>query len=152
MMPDFLCRWPNGDCSIVSARTEAEAIERLDEVANAEGCPITRLGHLQIHFTLTDEGRLALEGMDEATEDEIFEFCYPELDHALAVGSDVASAVTRERERVHEVSETPARAPATELGRRAKEQLDMPTTLVDRIVSDAAKQRLKSFKPRGNPT
>jgi hypothetical protein len=86
-MPVFLCRWPNGDCSIVSARTEAEAIEHLDEVANAEGCPITQLSHLQVHFTLTDEGRLALEGMGEATEDEIFEFCYPELDHALAMGA-----------------------------------------------------------------
>jgi len=150
-MPVFLCRWPNGDCSLVSARTRTEAIERLDEVANAEGCPITQLSHLQIHFTLTDEGRLALEGMGEDTEDEIFEFCYPELKQALVEGEGVPSAITRERERA-EVSDAPAPAPATELGRRAKEQLDMPTTLVDRIVSTVSKQRLKSFKPRGNPS
>ena len=150
-MPVFLCRWPNGDCSIVSARTQTEAIERLDEVANAEGCPIMQLSHLQLHFTLTDEGRLALEGMGEATEDEVFEFCYPELDHALAMGGDVASAVTKERERWNE-DDSAGSAPATELGRRAKEQLDMPTTLVNRIMSTATRQRLKSFKPRGNPS
>jgi hypothetical protein len=34
----FLYRWPNGDCSVVLARTKADAVEKLDEVANAEGC------------------------------------------------------------------------------------------------------------------
>ena len=151
-MPIFLCRWPSGDCSIVSARTKSEAIERLDEVANAEGCPITQLDHLQVHFALTDEGHLALEGLGEEAEDEIFEFCYPELEQALADGDDIGTAVSRERERVQVDESAVVKAPATELGQRAKQQLDMPTTLVDRIVSTAAKQRLKSFKPRGNPS
>ena len=148
-MPIFLCRWPNGDCSVVSALTKAEAIERLDEVANAEGCPITRLEHLQVHFRLTDEGQLALDGLGEAMEEEVSEFCYPELEQALADGDDLAVAVNRERDRVQV---TPVKAPQTELGQRAKRELDMPTTLVDRLVSTAAKQRLKSFKPRGNPS
>ena len=52
-MPLFLCRWPNGDCAVVLASDETEAIERLDEVANAEGCPITELENLQIHFAAT---------------------------------------------------------------------------------------------------
>jgi len=149
-MPLFLCRWPNGDCSVVLARDETEAIERLDEVANAEGCPITELENLQIHFALTDEGRLALERVGETTEDDIFEFCYPELEQALADSGDVASAVLRGRARA-EVDDTPVHEPATELGRRAKEQLDMPTTLVDRIVSNAAKRRLRSLKSTGDP-
>jgi hypothetical protein len=148
-MPIFLCRWPNGDCSVVSARTEAEAIERLDEVANAEGCPITRLEHLQVHFRLTDEGQLALDGVGEAMEDEIFECCYPELEQALADGDDLAAAVDRERNRVKVAV---VKAPETELGQRAQRELDMPTTLVDRIMSTTAKQRLKSFKPRGRPS
>ena len=150
-MPLFLCRWPNGDCSIVLARDQADAIERLDEVANAEGCPITRLHNLQVHFALTDDGRLALDGVGEATEGEIFEFCYPELEGALAEGENIASAVVRERERIR-ISDASGQAPATDLGRRAKEQLDMPTTIVERMVSRAAKRRLKSFKPRGNPS
>ena len=40
-MPLFLCRWLNGDCSVVWARTKEDAIMELDEVANAEGCPIS---------------------------------------------------------------------------------------------------------------
>jgi hypothetical protein len=150
-MPVFLCRWPNGDCSIVLARNEANAIERLDEIANAEGCPITQLSDAQVHFTLTNDGQLALDGLGEQTEREIFEFCYPELERALAGGGDVSSAVKRERERVQD-DDSAAKAPATELGRRAKRELDMPTTLVDRIVLDAAKRRLRSFKPRGDPS
>ena len=149
-MPLFLCRWPNGDCSVVLARNEADAVERLDEVGNAEGCPITRLSNMQVHFTLTDEARLALDGLGEDTWTEVVEFCYPEVVRALSEGEDVAVAVTQERERL-DVSGASAHEPVTQVGRSAKAQLDMPTTLIDRLVSRAAKQRLKSFKPRGNP-
>jgi hypothetical protein len=82
-------------------------------------------------------------------EEELFEFCYPELEQALADGDDLAVAVNRERDRVQVAG---VKAPQTELGQRAKRELDMPTTLVDRLVPTAAKQRLKSFKPRGNPS
>lgn len=133
------------------ARNEPDAIEKLDEVANAEGCPITRLSTVQVHFALTDDGRLALDGLGEETEREIYTFCYPDLDEARASGRNVVSAVQRERERL-EHDPSAADAPATELGRRAKRQLDMPTTLVNRIVSRSAKRRLKSFTPRGKPS
>jgi len=36
-MPVFMCRWPNGDFSFVSARNKSKAIEALDEIDNAEG-------------------------------------------------------------------------------------------------------------------
>jgi hypothetical protein len=150
-VPLFLCRWPNGDCSVVLARDKANAIEKLDEVANAEGCPMIELSAAQVHFALSDDGRLVLDGLGEETEREIFEFCYPELGAALAVGKDLVSAVQRERDRVKD-DQSATEAPATELGRRAKPQLDMPTTLVNRMVSNAAKRRLRSFKPRGNPS
>ena len=91
----FLCRWPNGDCSVVLARDETEAIERLDEVANAEGCPITELENLQIHFALTDEGRLALERVGETTEDVwLFQGEPGELDHD-GVRTDAGVAFVR---------------------------------------------------------
>ena len=133
------------------ARDEADVIEKLDEVANAEGCPITKLSAVQVYFALTDNGRLALDGLGEETEREIYKFCYPDLGEALAAGKNVVSAVQRERERLkHDPSA--ADAPATELGRGVKQQLDMPTTFVNRIVSRAATRRLKSFKPRGKPS
>ena len=36
-MPVYLCRWPNGEVSIVQARDKTDAIFRLDEFDNAEG-------------------------------------------------------------------------------------------------------------------
>ncbi len=79
-MPLFLCRWPNGDCSAVLARNEQDALIKLDEVANAEGCPLVRLDDFQVHFHLTDDGELTLESLGEVTEDALWEFCYPVLD------------------------------------------------------------------------
>lgn len=136
---------------MVLARSKADAVEKLDEVANAEACPMVELTVAQVHFALTDDGQLVLGGLGEDTEQEIFEFCYPALGEALAVGRDVARAVQRERDRVTD-DRSATEPPATELGRRTKLQLDMPTTLVNRMVSKAAKRRLRSFKPRGNPS
>ena len=47
-MPLFLCRWSNGDCSVVWARNTEEAIVELDQVANAESCPITEVQTFQV--------------------------------------------------------------------------------------------------------
>ena len=47
-MPVYVCRWPNGDCSVVQARTKQAAIIKLDEMDNAEGCPLIRLDECQV--------------------------------------------------------------------------------------------------------
>jgi len=70
-MPLFLCRWPNGDCSVVLARTQADAIIELDQVGNAEDCPITQVRTCQVQFALTDRGGLALERFGEGTKEEV---------------------------------------------------------------------------------
>jgi hypothetical protein len=147
----FLCRWPNGDCSLVAARSKADAVEKLDEVANAEGCPMVELSEAQVHFALTDDGQLILDGLGEDTEQGIFEFCYPVLGEALAAGKDVARAVQIECDRGKDDRVEPE-TPATELGRRTKAELDMPTTIINRMVSKAATRRLRSFKPPGKPS
>ena len=49
-MPLFLCRWPNGDFSAVLASSEQDALIKLDEVDNAEGCPLVRVDDFQVHF------------------------------------------------------------------------------------------------------
>jgi len=122
-MPVFLCRWPNGDCSIVLVRTRTAAVEKLDEVANAEGCPIIELSEAQVHFALGDDGQLVLEGLGEETEQESFEFCYPVLHEAMVAGEDVVTAVQIERDREQDDRSAPE-VPATELGRRTKADLD----------------------------
>ena len=82
-MPLFLCRWLNGDCSVVWARTTDDAIVELDQVANAEGCPMTEVQTFQLHFALTDRGDLVLEGFGEGTKEEMVSLAYPVLDQAL---------------------------------------------------------------------
>ena len=82
-MPLFLCRWSNGDCSVVWARNKEEAIVELDQIANPEGCPITEARTFQVHFTLNDRGELVLDGFGEGTQEEMISVAYPLLDAAL---------------------------------------------------------------------
>ena len=44
---------------------------RFDQVGNAEGCAITQVRGFQIHFTLTDQGELALERFGEGTKEGV---------------------------------------------------------------------------------
>ena len=55
-MPVYACRWPNGDFSVVQALDKEAAIIKLDEMDNAEGCPLIKLDECQVHFRLTDDG------------------------------------------------------------------------------------------------
>jgi hypothetical protein len=166
-MPLFLCRWPNGDCSVVLARTRDDAISELDQVGNAENCPITQLRTFQIHFALTDDGDLALEEFGEGTREEVIAWAYPLLENALSDAYGGASendqglppgqraaitrAVERERNRL-DVEETTATEPQTELGRDIKGRTDMPSILVDRLVRKRATKTVKAFKDRGKPS
>lgn len=164
-MPLFLCRWPNGDCSVVLARTKDDAIIELDQVGNAEDCPMTQVRTFQIHFALTDRGELALEGFGEGTKEDVISWAYPLVENALADAyrggkSDqrlprdrraaIARAVERERRRID--LEAASTDPQTELGRDVKRRTDMPTMLVDRLVRTHLTKRLKSVKGRGKPS
>ncbi len=42
-MPLYLCRWPNGDVSVLMARNKTDAIIQLDEFDNADYAEISRL-------------------------------------------------------------------------------------------------------------
>lgn len=153
-MPLYLCRWTNGDCSFVFAANKGEAIERLDEVGNAEGCPVIPIHEFMAHFHLTDTGGVEFEEFGEVTEDVLFEKAYPILDEAVLNaprdeqtgaltpdGMEVPkAAVVKERERVKakEVAE-----PDTELGREIKRRADAPTRLVNRIIRKSAKEGLE---------
>ncbi len=167
-MPLFLCRWPNGDCSVVWAPHKEDAIVELDQVGNAESCPITQVRAFQLHFVLNEQGKLILESLGEGVEEEILLLAYPVLDTALsdAYGDGVydsyetlppdrraaiAQAVEAERSRIAG-DRTPTAEPLTELGRDVKKQTDVPTILVDRIVRHVATTKLKDFRGRGKPS
>ena len=164
-MPLFLCRWPNGDCSVVLARTRDDAIVALDQVGNAEGCPIAQMRTFQMHFALTDGGELALEQFGEGTKEDMLAFAYPLLEHALdeayagerAAGywslppdrrAPIVRAVEQERSRLG-LEGGAATEPQTELGRDVKARNDMPTILIERLVRKQATKTLKHFKDRG---
>ena len=89
----------------------------LDEVANAERRPIIQLSEAQVHFALTDDGQLVLEEFGGQTGQEIFEFCYPLLNEAVAAGEDVGTAVQIERDRERDARTEPE-LPAPAPGRR----------------------------------
>jgi len=76
-MPLYLCRWPNGDCSVVCAANKGEAVEILDEVDNAECCSVMALRDFMVHFRMSDEGEIQSEVFGEATEDALFQLAYP---------------------------------------------------------------------------
>lgn len=167
-MPLFLCRWPNGDCSVVWARNKEDAIVELDQVGNAEASPIAQVRTFQVHFVLTDRGELVLEGLGEGTREEMVSCAYPLLDKALSDAYDdgaydsyeelppdrraaIAHAVEQERGRI-DLDQTQRIEPLTELGRDIKHQTDMPTVLIDRAVRQAATKRLKTFRGRAKPS
>jgi hypothetical protein len=151
----------------VLARTKDDAIIELDQVGNAEGCPITLLRTFQIHFALTDQGDLALEQFGEGTKEDVISWAYPLLENALADvyggkgyqhyeslppnrRAAIARAVEQERRRLD--LEAATAEPQTELGREVKSRTNMPTILIDRLVRKRASKKLKSFTGRGKPS
>ncbi len=160
-MPVFMCRWSNGDFSFVSAHDKSKAIEALDEIANAEGCPLSVVEDFMVHFRLEEDGTFALEGFGEVTENTIWKE-YPILDETLdrifqAVKGEpltredmqvIGEAVSKERERVKAKH---MKQPATHLGQEIKKVSDAPTSIIDQQIEEAAMEELKEFKPKGKP-
>jgi hypothetical protein len=165
-MPLYLCRWPNGDCSIVWARTKEDAIMELDQVGNAEGCPITQLRQFQVHFRLTDDGKLECESLGEGTSERLFTLAYPVLEQTLEKvygemdcnqevfkpeqQARIQAAIEQERKRVRVESEDIVE-PETGIGRDIKKQTGMASPLINRIVQQTAQEILKDFKGQGKP-
>ena len=157
-MPLFLCRWPNGDFSMVLAKDKNSAIRKLDEVANADGCPMTVLNQFMGHFRLTDTGSIELESLGELTDQILHEVCYPILDKVRGdlveanVAPDqpeyqakMAEAVKQERERIED---TDGPEPQTERGKELQKMSDMPASLIDAMLKDVATETLKKYKKR----
>lgn len=169
-MPLFACRWPNGDVSFVMAANKEAAVEQLDEIGNAEGLPLVQIPRFMLHLKLTDSLKsippdfgvqhvLELEGWGEETDDFVWHTLYPALDeamkaireeqdandrHTMTVEQEqrLRAAVEAERQRVGDPEEVMAQ---TQLGNELKQVTDMPGSMVNKIVSSAAEQRLKNW-------
>jgi hypothetical protein len=116
-MAIYLCRWMNGDISIVSASSKDDAILKLDEFASPDDGEIFKLDEFLVDFTLTDDGSLELNykagaaGFGERTFEEIMAKAYPALNNCQNELADmdedspeykreIQEAVKTERERM----------------------------------------------------
>ena len=148
-MPVFVVRNVDGQLGIVAARNKVDAVERLDEFANFEGCPIRELPELMLLLDMDDEGQLTLEHIGEEMNDVIRTFAYPLVEKAFEIVLDqqeaeqrdphdpnertraqkelIRKAVEAERDRV---SRKKMPEPLTERGSEMKRQLDLPTSLI----------------------
>jgi hypothetical protein len=161
-MAIYLCRWPNGDFSIVNASTKTEAIELLDEWGNAERAFISRMADCMLDFRLADDGQFELANIGESMHETVMERCYPQLKEAVAAaewddeGLDysaarqqkIREAVELERTRLWDSQPSPQEA-ETGIGREIQKQIDAPSVVVNRIVREAASKRLRTKEGEG---
>ena len=152
----YLCRWPNGDFSIVVAPTRRQAILELDEWAGAHPSQIYPIDSFKADFGLSDEGEIVLHEFGEETQNFLWETCYPGLSEVLSseeVTDDdgnlkaggrerVAEAVEHERKRLWD--NQPTDTPKTALGKRIAEQMGTSATVADYYVEETAKRILES--------
>lgn len=161
-MPVFVVRSVDGQLGIVAARNKADAVERLDEFANFESCPIRELPELMLLLDVDHEGEFTLKQVGEEMDDAIRQFAYPLVEKALEEVPDqqepgqreasdrndrtpaqkdlIRNAVEAERERVRRKSMA---EPLTERGREIKQQLDLPTSLIRKQERRVARAVLK---------
>jgi hypothetical protein len=126
--PPMICRWPNGDISLVAAQNRTEADDLLDDVGNPDGAQLLPLSHpIAIHFSLkkaSPEGSIAnaLELDDPGFNDDLMvsisERAYPilgeVLDNPESTQEMIDAAIEQERapigEKKPEVSDHPGAA------------------------------------------
>ena len=137
-MPVYLCRWADGDFSIVFAPNRSAAIEQLDEFANADGLSLIEIKEFMAHFRLTEQGTFEFGEFGEATGEQILQKAYPLLDavQTVTAGEEtqetkrlIQKTVAEERERV-KAQKVEARTPEA---RFLQEALDVPAAMANRI-------------------
>jgi hypothetical protein len=162
----YLCRWPNGEFSLVRAETRRDALVQLDEWAAANPSDLVPMDICMVDFRLNSSGKIELKQFGEETEWIIWDHCYPELDRALSRVS-VASSGDRQRtrkvrnlirravnhERTRLWKKQPLCPPATtEAGRKLQEQLGMVGPVADYYIEKSAKRMLESkIQENGKP-
>jgi hypothetical protein len=90
LMPLYICRWQNGDFSVVKARSKEHATILLDEVDNAELGELFPVKDFMVHFRLKKEVEdmeefipVELEEFGEDTVDMLAERVYPVYHKAI---------------------------------------------------------------------
>jgi|ERR1051325_759327 hypothetical protein len=164
-MPTYVCRWQNGDFSVVDAISKTEAIIQLDQEANADVADVFLLRNFMVHFTLRKKAEyldetipVELESFGEETEEFLTTRLYPvysktlfevnealpdnEPDHETVSDqeyqkalSKVTSALQTERKR-RQGTKKPNWSEDPEI-RHCQELTDMPKALAARLKKEA---------------
>jgi hypothetical protein len=154
----YLCRWPNGEFSVVKAEDRKDAVVQLDQWAGAEPAWLVPLETCMVDFRLNDRGEIELDEFGEETGEFIWDKCYPELDQMLSsagvskdrngerngeTANKIRRAVEHERKRLWHTQEerTPAK---TAIGRELQKRLGTVGPVADQYVEFAADQILRA--------
>lgn len=157
----YLCRWPNGDFSLVTANTQREALVELDEWDAAHSSQLFPLESCMVDFRLNDLGEIELKQFGEETEDIIWETSYPELrallsrvvpqnasEYTAETKESIRQAVEHERTRLWK--NQPESPPAeTEIGRTLQKRLRTSGPVADYYVQEMATRILESEDDKG---
>ena len=155
-MPNWLCRWPNGDVTLVNAEDEDHAIIQLDEFGNADNAELYEVASLMVDLRLDDRGALELRDLGEHTEEEIMGLAFPELREGLRSSefddlypdseeylAKVRPLVEHERKRRFRKPRKKSKEPATLVGKDLQELTRAATAVVDNWVKCAADKILE---------
>lgn len=162
----YLCRWPNGEFSLVKADDRKAAVVQLDECAGAEPAWLFPVDTCMVDFRLNDRGEIELSEFGEETGAFIWEKCFPELDEVLSsedvlkhlsgkrsrkAAYKIRRAVEHERKRLWDAQGAPTPS-KTALGRDLQKCLGTVGPVADRFVEVVANEILCSKKgERGKP-
>jgi hypothetical protein len=152
----YLCRWPNGEFSVVTADSRRDAIIALDEWAGAHTSQLHPIDGFMADFRLSDEGEIEFTQFGDETREVVWSTCYPTLRKLLdnnkvtdmfgevksAAKKRVRKAVEHERTRLWDNQS--ADEPATERGRQIARHIGTSAVVADYYVDLAAKRILES--------
>jgi hypothetical protein len=107
-VPLYICRWPNGDFSAVSARDPNEAAYLLSEVGPVGEAKLFDLANFMVHFSLPKKMNtenwdkmlppLRLDGFGAQTLCFLWDHIYPEFEKATnaVLEGETAGSITNE--------------------------------------------------------
>jgi hypothetical protein len=154
----YLCRWPNGDFSVVKADTRRDALIELDEWAGADPAWLIPISTWMVDFRLNDQGEIELAEFGEETTDLVWDRCYPELESVLSrievtsnsgdrcnlrAAHKIKKAVEHERKRLWSVQHDNSAPAKTAIGRELQKCLRTVGAVADHYVEQAAGEILR---------
>jgi len=171
-MPLFICRWQNGDFSAVSAASRDEAIELLDEIANADVADLFTVKNFTVNFQLKTEADsvddpvpVELEGFGDDTYEMLCERVYPVYGKAsVKVVDDLPTSGDVPKEKRDAALKTLNDALVTERMRKwdskkpklsddphvaeLQKELDVPRPIAEKVVKEHRRRAIAEVPSR----